>query len=140
MRTALKAFTVALLLSTGSCISSVAPDPGTRTIVAVAGRVLRTNGTGVGGPLVAIQLLSAASGGTAQVIGSSSVIGADDGRFLFVFLINGFEPQTGSANIVVTAPIASGLSGKEVSGVPVKLILGQVATDTSYVEITLAAR
>ena len=140
MRTALKAFTVALLLSTGSCISSVAPDPGTRTIVAVAGRVIRTDGTGVGGPLVAIRLLSAASGGTAQVIGSSSVIGADDGRFLFVFLINGFEPQTGSANIVVTAPIASGLSGKEVSGVPVKLILGQVATDTSYVEITLAAR
>lgn len=140
MRIATKMAALGLLLGSSSCLSTVGPDTSKQTVAAVAGRVIRGDGTGVGGPLVTVQLLSEAVSGTAQLISSGSVLGADDGRFLFLFLINGFEPQTGSVNISVTAPIASGLLGKEVTGIPVKLVLGRTPTDTAYVEITLPAR
>ena len=129
-----------LLLGVGSCLTAVAPDPGTETIAAVAGRVVRADGTGVGGPVVAIQLLTEVSGGSARLISSGSVLGADDGRFLFVFLLRGFPPQTGTATISVTAPPGSGLLGRDTSGIPVKMIQGRLATDTAFVQMALRPR
>lgn len=140
MRTALKLGMAVALVATGACLSVPPTDPSKETIAAVAGRVVRADGTGVGGPLVSVQLLSQASGGSAQIISSSSVIGADDGRFLFIFLVSGFSAQTGSASISVTAPIGSGLLGRDTSGIPVKLIQGGLATDTAYVQMVLAPR
>ncbi len=140
MRTAMKLVMLSLLLGTGACLTTVAPDPTKDTIAAVAGRVVRVDGTAVGGALIAVQLLTAASGGSAQQISSSSVIGADDGRFLFIFLINGFPPQTGSVNVSVTAPPGTGLLGRDTSGIQVKVIQGQLATDTAFVQMVLRPR
>jgi hypothetical protein len=140
MRTAIKVATLGLLVGTGSCLSTPPTDPSRETIAAIAGRVVRPDGTGVGGPIVAVQLMTAATGGSAQFISSASVLGADDGRFLFVFLVNGFTPQLGSATVSVTAPIGSGLAGRDTTGIPVKLVLGRLATDTSFVQMELRPR
>ena len=110
MRTGIKVAAVGLLIGTGSCLTVPPTDPSKETIAAIAGRVVRPDGTGVGGPIVAVQLLT------------------------------GFTPQIGSAVISVTAPIGSGLAGRDTSGIPVKLVLGRLATDTSYVQMELRPR
>ncbi len=140
MRTGIKVAALGLLIGIGSCLTVPPTDPSKETIAAIAGRVVRPDGTGVGGPIVAVQLLTGSTGGSAQFISSASVLGADDGRFLFVFLVNGFTPQIGSAVISVTAPIGSGLAGRDTAGIPVKLVLGRSATDTSYVQMELRPR
>ena len=140
MGNAMKLAGLGLLLGSGACISTDPVDPSKQTAAVVAGRVVRGDGTGVGGASLTIQLLSQASGGSAQVIATVSGFGLDDGRFNQPFFINGFPPQTGSVRISVVAPLGSGLAGRDTTGIPVRLTLGSQATDTAYVQITLLPR
>jgi hypothetical protein len=139
MRTQLLAVAAVVLTGAG-CLSTTTPDPALQTVAAVAGQVTRQDGSPVGGPLVSLQLTTAAVNGSANLLGQSSVIGDNDGRFLFVFLINGYPAQVGSASLSVTAPIASGLAGRDTVGIPVNIVQGDIPTDTAYVQIVLPAR
>lgn len=140
MQSVMKAIGLGLALGLGACLKVDPVDPSRQTVAVVSGRVVRGDGTGVGGPSITIQLLGEATGGSAQLIASVSGLGQDDGRFVQLFFVNGFVPQTGSARISVVAPPGSGLIGRDTSGIPVKLVLGQLPTDTTYVEITLPPR
>lgn len=129
------------VIGVGGCLETTAPNTSLQTIAAVTGQVARVDGTGVGGPLISVQLLSAATtGGTARLISQGTVIGDEQGRFLFLFLINGEEAQTGSIILNVTPPIGSGLVAADTTGIPVKLVLGRTPTDTTYVQMTLQPR
>ncbi len=131
---------VGLVLGSGACLSVEPPDPSKQTVAVVAGRVIRGDGTGVGGPQLTIQLLGEVTGGSAQLIASVSGLALDDGRFVQAFYVNGFSPQIGSTRISVVAPPGTGLQGRDTSGIPVKLVQGQQPTDTTYVQITLPPR
>ncbi len=131
---------VGVVLGSGACLTVEPPDPSKQTVAVVAGRVIRGDGTGVGGPHLTIQLLGEATGNSAQLIASVSGPALDDGRFVQAFFINGFSPQTGSTRISVVAPPGTGLQGRDTAGIPVKLTLGQQATETTYVQITLPPR
>ena len=140
MRSKTFAWLATLAVATAGCLTTTAPDTSKQTIAAISGQVTRQDGTGVGGPLITISLLSAASGGTARLLSQGSVIGDGNGRFLFLFLITGEDPQDGSAIIEVTPPVASSLLPFDTTGVVVKLVQGRTATDTTHVQMMLQPR
>jgi hypothetical protein len=132
---------VAAVMASAACISTVGVDPSNQTSAVVMGQVLKADGlTPVVGPSVVIQLLQAPSGGVSKVIFETSVTADENGRFLFSFTMSSVAPQTGSANLTVTPPIASGLAGQDTTGIPVKIVRGQPPTDSTYVQFTLKAR
>lgn len=129
------------LLTLAACLSVGTPvDPSKQTIAAVAGQVTRLDGTPVGGPLVTVTLLGALSNGSAKFVGQSSVLADNSGRFLFIFLLGNEPLQVGSASVSVTPPLGSQLLPRDTIGIPVKFLLGPQASDTAYVQLTLAPR
>ncbi|MEZ4456130.1 MAG: hypothetical protein R2882_06215 [Gemmatimonadales bacterium] len=129
-----------LALALGACLTSTNPDPSLRTSTAVTGQVTRQDGSPVGGPLVAVRILGEVKNGTATVLGESSVIADANGRFLFLFLISGEQPQNGTALVEVTPPIASALLPVDTAGIPIKVSQGDVPSDTAYVQLVLPPR
>ena len=140
MRLKTLAGVAALAVAATGCLETVAPDTSKQTIAAISGQVTRQDGSGVNSPVVTISLLSAVTGGSARLLNQGSLIADENGRFLFLFLQNGEDPQTGSALIEVTPPIASGLLPFDTTGVPVKIVAGRTATDTAYVQMLLQPR
>lgn len=133
-------FALIALPGLAGCIATGDPvDPSRRTVAAVAGQVTRTDGSKVGGPLVSVTLFGQVTGGSAKLVGQSNVLADNDGRFLFVFITNE-AVQIGTADVSVTPPIGSGLLPRDTTGIPVRFVQGQVATDTAYVQLVLPPR
>lgn len=125
----------------GGCLSTETTDPTKLSSAAVMGQVVKPDGiTGVSGPVVSIQLLTKPVNNTAQLISQSAVTADANGRFLFIFLLNGIDPQDAIANLAVTAPIGSGFLNADTVAIPVKIIRGQSPSDTSFVQFTLKPR
>lgn len=122
-----------------ACLSTTGTNT-ERTSAVVTGQVTGPDGTTpVGGPLIAVQLLSAQTGNSAQLLGTGVVTGADDGRFLILFLLNS-PAQTGSAIISVTPAPGQGLLPFDTAGIPVKILPGERPAESTYVQMTLKAR
>jgi hypothetical protein len=125
-------------MAAGGCLNSTGPN-GERTSAVVTGQVTRNDGTPVGGPLVTVQLLGAQSGGSAPLLGTGVVTGADNGRFLILFLLNS-PVQTGSAIINVTPAPGQGLLPFDTAGIPVKILPGEIPAESTYVQMALRNR
>lgn len=129
------------VLGSAGCIALPTVDTSKQASAAVMGQVVRSDGvTPVGGPIVGAELFSAVVNNTTRALGRGSVIADDHGRFLFIFQPNGEDPQTGSVNVSVAAPIGSGLLSKDTLSIPVRISLGLMPTDTTFVLIKLLAR
>jgi hypothetical protein len=139
MRRSLIGGLVVVLGGSVACLSTVGPS-GPTTSAVVTGQVVRPDGTTpVGGPIITIQLLGAASGNSARLLATGVVTGADNGRFLFLFLLK--EPvQTGSAIINVNPAPGQGLQPSDTAGIPVKIMLGEQPAESTYVQIALRNR
>lgn len=123
------------------CLTTQTIDPSQQVVAAVSGQVVKPDGvTPVSGPLVAIQLITPPVGGTSQLIAQSAVTADESGRFLFLFVLNGLQPLDALANLTVAAPIGSGFLNADTSNVVVKVLRGQVPTDTTYIQFKLKAR
>jgi hypothetical protein len=131
---------VGLGLAASGCLSTTGPNSGKQAATAITGLVKRADGSPVSGPLVTVQLTTKPAGGTAQLIAQANVIAADDGNFLFVFLLNGYDAQDGVVNLTVTPPIGTPLLPFDSAGIPVKLVAGALATDTAFVFVTMQPR
>ena len=131
----------ALALGVAGCIGASTVDNSKQASAIVMGQVLKPDGvTPIGGPIVVAQLLGPAVNGVSQLLSQGSYVGDDNGRFLFLFLMNGVDPQNGTVNLSVTAPIASGFLSKDTLSIPVRIANGWTPTDTTYVQIKLQAR
>ncbi len=137
--TAAAGLALAAVVGSG-CLSTTGIDSSKETIAVVTGQVTRQDGSAVGGPLVTVELLSAVTNGSAKLLSQATVIGDDNGRFLFLFLLTGEDPQTGTASLAVTPPIGSGLAPFDTLGIPVKLVQGRNPTDSTYVQMVLQPR
>jgi hypothetical protein len=128
------------VLAGAGCLSTTAPNNGDRTSAAVTGQVTRMDGvTGVGGALVAVQLLSEPVGGTQRFIAQGSVIADNSGRFLILFLLR--EPTgPARANLTATPAPGTGLLGRDTTAVAVKILLGDAPAESTHVQISLQPR
>jgi hypothetical protein len=131
---------VAAAMTIGWGCLSTGPDPGQLASAVVTGRIVRPDGvTGVGGPLIDGQLISAVNGGSANLIATLSTLGTDNGQFTFHF--KGYaSPQTGSVIISVTPAPGQGLVGLDTSGIPVRIFQGDTPAESTYVQIMLKNR
>ena len=130
---------VAALVGAG-CLSTTGPNNGERTSAVVTGQVTRQDGTtGVGGALVAVQLLSAPVGGSQRFIAQGSVLADDQGRFLILFLLQ--EPVgLGEANLSATPAPGTGLLARDTSGLVVRISAGNAPAESTFVQIALQPR
>ncbi len=139
MRWTFAGLLIAAIAGSAACLSTVGPNT-ERTSAVVTGQVTRPDAvTPVGGPLITVQLLGAQTGNSAQLLGTGVVTGADNGRFLILFLLNS-PVQTGSAIINVSPAPGQGLQPFDTSGIPVKIMLGEAPAESTYVQMALKAR
>ena len=139
MRLILVAGAVALSLTGAACLSTTGPNA-ERTSAVVTGQVVRPDGTTpVGGSAIVVQLLGARTGNSAPLLRTGVVTGADNGRFLILFLLNS-PVQTGSAIINVSPAPGQGLLPFDTAGIPVKILLGETPAESTYVQMVLKAR
>lgn len=107
---------------------------------AVTGQVVRPDGASpVPGALVTVQLISAVSNGQADLIGTSSGLTNEQGRFTAPFL-TGYPVQTGSAQINVTPAPGQGLLVFDTAGIAVKILRGETPAESAYVQIQMKPR
>jgi hypothetical protein len=139
MRKTLVGGLIGAMTATAACLSTTGPNT-ERTSAVVTGQVTRPDGTTpVGGPLITVQLLGGQTGNSAQLLGTGVVTGADNGRFLILFLLNS-PVQTGSAIINVSPAPGQGLLPFDTAGIPVKILPGEQPAESTYVQMSLKAR
>jgi hypothetical protein len=131
---------IAAGIGLAACISTSGPDPADRVGATVEGQVTRTDGTGVSGPSVSLQLITQPVGGQSRLLSGTSIVADAQGRFVVTFIMNGEEPQTALLVMAVTPPPASGLANRDSVGLPVRVSRTIPTPDTSYIALALPAR
>ena len=131
---------LAVVLATGGCIGSTAPDPANQVHTAIRGFIVDQNGDGVAAPLVAITIVSKPVNGVSKLLSSTQLLPDDAGRFVVTFTLNDETPQTGYTQLSVTPAPGTGLVGRDTVGIPVQFQRGFPPLDTTVVTITLPPR
>ena len=130
------------LLASASCLTVPSVDTSKTASAALAGQITRPDGvTGVDGPVMAVQLLSAVNAsGVATLLAQTNTQADEHGRFVFNFQLIGVDPQIGTVNLSITPLLGSGLLSRDTLSIPVKIEAGVVPADTTYLLIKLQAR
>jgi hypothetical protein len=121
------------------CLSTTVDNSGPRSVGAVQGRVMKVDGSPVQGALLLFTVTTVPVGGVSQLIGSTSLLSAQDGSYVQPFLVQ-VDPGAFELEIQVTPPIGSLLSPADTAAIPLLLEGSSPPRDTAFVNITLHGR
>jgi hypothetical protein len=120
-------------------LNTTSESNGQQSVGAVAGRVTKTDGTGVSGALLFFTLTTLPVDGVAQLIGSTSLLSAPDGSYAQPFIVS-VTPGTVEVEIQITPPIGAQLLPLDTAGIQVHLGATFPPRDTTLVQIVLHGR